>query len=160
MLTLRVHDLWEALQERLATGRMAAILGGGGRVYTPKDHSGQENEREGALDEPWGRIVLLTRTTLWPQRDVPGEMKNVAFLVSVQFNDFRAPGYDVGLAVDAAHEEVYRLLDNYVPSLSRATVAVPIWRYGKPPEHPVLDQPRKLWLSNAEYRTQVVPTEA
>jgi hypothetical protein len=153
---LRLNELWDAMIERVETRRMMQILGGRGRVYGPTD---EPRAQEGEPTEPWGRIVFLTRTTLWPQVDVPGEWQNVAWIVSVQFNRFRAKGYDVDVAVAAAHEEAYHRLDNFVPNPQpdRLVVAVPVWRHGSPPSSAVYDEGRKLYVSNAEYRTQVVP---
>jgi hypothetical protein len=136
---------------------MTGILGGADRVHTPNDQRNLRADREARQNEPWGRIIFLSRITLWPQQDEPRSWKNVAWLVSVQFNDFRAPGYDVGIPVAAAHEEVYRQLDNYAPDVELVQVAMPIWRFSTPYPEPVYDEERKLWLNNAEYRTQVVP---
>lgn len=156
----RIDDLWRDLKARLlADAQLSAILGGDDRVYVPSDNPIDDVEREGRLNEPWGRVRLMARSTLWPQIDVPGDWQNVAFLAAVQFNDFRASGYDVNVSVDAAHERVYRQLDNYAPALERITIVVPLWRYGSPPPSPVYDASRRLWLSNAEYRTQVVERE-
>jgi hypothetical protein len=155
---LRLSEFWDAMQERLDTRRMREILGGRGRVYKMTD---EVKDIEAEPTEPWGRILMMPRTTLWPQQDEPGDWKNVAWLMSVQFNAFRARGYDVDIPIAAAHEELRVLLDNWVPDPqpSSVLIAVPVWRTGTPPVHPVFDQGRNLWLSNAEYRTQVVPRE-
>lgn len=155
---LNLHEFWEALRARANTADMQTVLGGPQRVYMPSDGLDAIPEAEGRPDAPWGRILTLPRETLWPQRDVPGEWKNVAFILSVQFNDFRAPGYDVGIPVARAHELLYDQLNDWVPDPQpvHVLIAVPVWREGQPPVSPIFDQSRNLWLSNAQYRCQAV----
>lgn len=155
-LRLRIDELFPAMAARIETVRLQTILGAAGRVYLA-DEDPPEQEEEPSL--PWGRVVFLTRETLWPQRDVPGEAKNVAWLMSVQFNDFKAPGYRVGIGIGAAHEEIFARLDNFAPALPSAQIVVPVWRYGAPPAAPFYDADRRLWITNAEYRAQVGPVD-
>jgi hypothetical protein len=153
---LRLDELWAAIQTRVNSRRMQEILGGRERVYRPTD---DVKEIEAEPSEPWGRIIMLPASTLWPQTDEPGAWQNVAWLMSVQFNDFRASGYNVDIAVAAAHEEAFQRLDNFVPAPQpeRVVVVVPVWREGSPPSSAVYDRERRLWMSNAQYRTQVIP---
>lgn len=157
-MTLVLTGFWDAMRTRIETAEMQEMLGGAGRVYVPSDGHDDILEVEGGPGEQWGRIIILPRETLWPQTDEPGAWQNVAFLPSVQFNDFRAPGYDVGLAIARVHQELYARLDNWVPDPQPddIVVTVPVWRHGSPPVSPIFDQERNLWLSNAEYRCQAV----
>jgi hypothetical protein len=154
---LRMAKFWDALVAQVETPRLQEILGGRGRVYSPFDGP---REREGAQDMPWGRVRFIGRTNLWPQIDVPGDWKNVAFIASVQFNDFRADGYRVDIAVEAAHGELLDLMDGWAPSqadVDDLAIMVPVWRYSTPPVKAMYDSQRRLWVSNAQYRTQAIP---
>lgn len=154
-MQMRITELWDAIKAQLDDDTLSAILGGDDRVYVPSDNPIDDNAREGPPGEPWGRVIMLPRSTLWPSFDEPNDTRNLAWLISVQFNDFRASGYDVNVSVDAAHERVYRLLDGFAPELERLQVFVPLWRHGQPPPSPVYDAQRRLWLSNTEWRTEV-----
>lgn len=158
---LNLNEFWVAMKTRVDSPLMQEILGGRGRVYVPSDPPDDVREVEGQPNEPWGRIIMMPRETLWPQTDVPGDWQNVPWLASVQFNDFRAKGYDVGVAVGAAHRELFNRLDGWVPDPqpTQVTILLPVWRNGSPPVFPRHDQGRRLWLSNAEYRTQAVSKE-
>lgn len=155
---LILHEFWEAMRTRLDTATMQAILGGAGRVYVPSDGQDDIPAVEGDQDQPWGQIVMLPRETLWPQKDEPGTMQNVAWIASVRFNDYRASGYDVGISVGAAHAELFARLDNWVPDPqpTKVVIVVPVWRESSPSASPLFDQSRNLWLSNAQFRTQAV----
>jgi hypothetical protein len=157
---LRMAQFWDAMVARVSTPRMEEILGGAGRIYNPMD---QPPDREGPQDRPWGRIHFIPRVNLWPQIDIPGDWKNVAWLASVQFNDFRAAGYRVDIGIEAAHGELLDLLDNWAPTqaeIDDLMVTVPVWRYSTPPVKAVYDSQRRLWISNAEYRAQAIPRNA
>jgi hypothetical protein len=154
---LRMAQFWDALVARVSTPRMEEILGGPGRVYGPFD---EPPDREARQDLPWGRVKMIGRVDLWPQVDVPGDWKNVAWMASVQFNDFRAAGYRVDISIEAAHGELIDLLDDWAPTQEEVTdlaVMVPVWRYSTPPVKAVYDSQRRLWISNAQYRAQVIP---
>lgn len=149
---MRLAEFWAAIRDRIDTPTMQRSLGGRERIYRPTDRVPEQEAEPSAV---WGRVVM--RPTLWPSLAEPGAPRNVSWLMMVQFNDFAAKGYDVDVAMQAVHEEIYLRLDNFVPVGSRLIVWVPIWRFADPPAAAIYDGSRRLWISNAEYRSQVAP---
>jgi hypothetical protein len=163
---LSLSALWRAVAGRLESPRMQLILGGRGRVYAPAD---DVPEREAEANTPWARVFILPGTSPWAVERT-SDYQPVAFLVSVQVNDFQARGYDPLLVADAAHAEALALLDAWPegaawelaegdPPVPVLRVAMPVWRAGPPPAAPLYSEGRRLWVSSAEYRCEVVAVE-
>lgn len=155
MSDIRYDAFWAAVKARLSTSRMNRVLygtrtGGGSRVYRNTD---DYEEPEGNESAPWGRVVIIPATTLWHPQDVPGETRKTAFVVRAEFNNYRALNYEATADLEAAQEEVYNLLEEWLPtSLNGVFVAFNIYRQSAPQAMPFYDDLRGVWWSSAEYR--------
>lgn len=155
MEPVRIADLWPLLKARLDTPHMAAILGGrradgGPRVYHVLDNF---SAAEGPESRPWGRVVLVPSDVPW-ERATDAPARRVNFLVRAEFNDFRAKGYNVQVALEAAQQEAHSLLRLWVPELSQSTAAMPLYLYREPQASPLWDDGRGLYFTTSEWRME------
>lgn len=158
---IRMQPFWHAVRKRLASTRMIQILGKEGRIYIPSQPIPDREVEQ--RDMPWTRIIIQQvqgLTTLRP--DLPGQPRLVPFQVKVETVDFQAVGYDIQIPLDAAHAEVFELLDNWGPGVVTyggvsVLVSLPVYRQYPPDPTPLLDDALSLWVRSAEYRTQLAP---
>jgi hypothetical protein len=156
----RTQELWPILKARLNTVRMGQILGAVDRIYrVPPDDVSQP---EGAEDASWGRLVLVTPQRLWPIAGSPYAPRNVAFVVRVEVNALRRTDYNPEIPLESAHVEAFLRLEGFQPTvradgvtpLKFMMMAEAIYRYS-PPELPVYDEARNVWVASAEYRCRI-----
>lgn len=156
----RVAGFWGAVKARLLAGpRMAAILGGAGRVYLLTD---PHDDPEGAEGRPWGRIVLLPVTSPFAGPEQAGRDRLLSFLARSEFNDIEDPEYNVLLSLDAAQEEVFRQLHGWRPadgSIPGANVFGAVHRSAAPDVMPLYDDTRGLYYVSSTYEALLEPNE-
>jgi hypothetical protein len=137
---------------------MNAILRGGARVYVPGDSA---PPTEGPENKDWGRIIVMPSVMAFRAEEEPHTQRPVGFLVKVEFNNYRAAGYDVNLPIYAAHAEAFDLLDNWAPGML-GVAPNQVWgsftyRRFPPDPTPLLDDLRSLWVASAEYVAVLAP---
>lgn len=155
---IRTAALWRAVANRLNTSTMRTVLNS--TTAAPQIHLSNDNypAQEGPQGAAWGRIVLVAAQTLWPsQREVPGQRRQISFLVRVDYSAILQLGYDVNVPLQAAHAEAYAQLQDWVPTspVTGATVAFPFYRDNPPQDMPQWDEASGLWYTSAEYHTEV-----
>lgn len=157
MSKLREVMLWDfyaKIKVRLNSVAMQTILGGAARVFLATDDYGTEIPE----NTQGGRVVIVPTQPMWDDSDRRHELKKESFLVRVDFNNFRAPGYNVARAIETAHAEALNLLDMYVPvPVKHMLVAFPIYRHTRPQRMPLWDSERNVHFASAEYRFEAVP---
>lgn len=153
--TIRLEPFWEALKARLSTNRMAAILGGPGRVYLVTD---QYPAQEGSLDRAWGRVVIVPTNTLWPEGASAAELRwPLGWLVRADIHD-PGGGYPFLRALEAAQDEAVSQLQGWTPPpFANAMIAEDISRWKRHEPLPLWDEARKVWYNSAGYRTRAAP---
>lgn len=152
--TIRLQPFWEALKTQLATARMDSILGGAGRIYLATDDYGAP---EAAEDQAWGRLVIIATQTLWPNLHGESYRWPVGWIVRAEVHD---PGgrYEPGVALEAAQDEVYKRIDQWIPApFAAGMIAEPIQRWQRHEPMARWDVVRGLWYNSAGYRTQAAP---
>jgi hypothetical protein len=107
------QDLWPVLRDRIATGTLATILGGAGRVYIEGDYVGQP----WAEDSQGGRAVIVPVLPAGGIHWTPGHPLTQRFLVRTDFNNYRAEGYNPSRSAELAQREVTRRLRGWTPVL-------------------------------------------
>lgn len=152
----RVYELPGLIADRLATPRMAALLGGAGRIYT---EATEPEEPEDNPDVAWGRVVVRLAGRLYAVAQEHGTRRRlVRVLVRAEINRPGA-GFDPRRSLEAIHTEVFAQLEGWQPPAQNAVVAFPLWRVGPVNDDALWDEERKLWLQTYEYRCVLGPTE-
>ena len=108
-------DLWAALRTRIATAAMEVVLGTKTaqgevtRVFIEGDYT----DPPWAEAEPGGRVVIVPGLALGGTRFRPGFTTPLSFLVRTDFNNYRAPGYNVALSLELAQKEAFKQLQHW-----------------------------------------------
>lgn len=155
MSDIRLDAMWSAVKDRLNDSQIDAVLYGTKEDGTSRVYRATEDFSAGEGDEGdvWGRIILIPAATLWEPVEAPGQTRKVNFLVRVEFNNYRAEGYDPTPDLEAAHEAVRDLLDGWTPTnLNGSRIVFNVYRRTYPQAMPFFDEQRKLWWTSAEYR--------
>lgn len=149
---IRYWEIWETLKTRLNSARMQAVLQGGKVYIEGQNYSAPEKSE--AL--PWGRLVIVPSQTLWPDESGVGPTRSVPFLTRAEFNTIPDPGFNVQKSLDAIQDECAVLLEGYIlPVMAYAQAATPVWLSRPPQPLPLWDDTRGLYLTSAEWRTEV-----
>jgi hypothetical protein len=158
-------ELWPAMQARLNTVALAAVLRGPSRVYVEgaQAPAGLENDRD------WGSVAIVPTRSLWNPPARPGESRGVGFLLRAEFNNLVAPGYTPDVSIGAAHRVIMKRIQGWVPAPVngagveqtpadfrhiRPATDVQIASYAQP--RALWDDDRGMWYSSAEYRVSII----
>ena len=154
---VKVAGLWDAVKARLGTAQMNNLLGGAGRIYHVTEDFAEAEDSELL---PWGRVVLVPGTTLWPIVEFAGGTRQIQFMVRAEVNNFGQPGWSPLRMLEGVHDEAYGLLQWWVPEgVTDFQTVVHVYRASPPQALPMWDEGRNLWMLSANYRTEAAAAE-
>lgn len=152
-MKLHFNELWNAVKVQLNTVLMQQLLGGPSRVYLEAEDYSQPEGPEGT---EWHRLVIVPSSTLWAPADSDmGPTRSLAFMTRAEGSDFKRPGYDYTITLDAIQDEVENKLVGWSPpGLTRIVMVLPIYLFAGRQALPLWDEDRGLHFNSAQYRLE------
>lgn len=150
--SLRLATFWNTLKSRLSTQEILNILNGG-KVYKATDDFSHD-ERED--NQPWGRLVIVPATTLWPTSDVSAGYRGFNFLIRAEMRVPNSTANDPLQPLEGLQSRVYELLEGWMPTPAQVGVVLrqAVTRYGPTEPMPDWDDERDMWLVRSEWRCE------
>lgn len=149
--SVRLAPFWRQVQARLSTSAMLAELTGG-RVYrASEDYAAPEAPRA-----PWGRLVLVPVTTLWPTGELDSAVRGINWLVRAELMPPSAPAYDPALVLEKVQQLTSEQLQGWLPPPQDGVlVRLAVYRARPPQPMPEWEPERALWWLSSEFRCEV-----
>lgn len=146
----RLRLFWVTLESRLSTTEILNILNGG-EVYRATDDFSQD-ERTDA--QPWGRLIIIPSTTLWPSSDVSGGYRDFNFSIRAEMRVPDPTHNDPLQPLEGLQSRVFELLEGWLPTPAQVGVVLrqAVTRYSPTEAMPDWDAERSMWLLTSEWR--------
>jgi hypothetical protein len=153
---IRVSTFWPALLARLRVSALTGILNSAlasAGVYLATDDFSRDERSDGA---PWGRVIVIPTTALWPVTDVDPGWHGFGWLVRGEMRIPNPTSDPPGDALGRLQQLTHDRLLNWLPTVGESGLVfrVPPYLYRYADALPDWDDQRKMWLLNSEWRAE------